>query len=189
MNIKAIAADKNQFAGSHGKANLELHKKLNEYGYKVISVPIPFGDYVLITDQLMETIRRRESRSLLKKMDLVGDIKVSVDLKGGGLDEVAMNIQGKSHDRFRDEAILAQKCGCTLYVLVIDEKIRSVNDVHTWKSKRKKSKANPGSLQKAMITMSEKYGIKWRFCTSESSARAIIYLLTGIDEGKRGLNT
>lgn len=182
MSIKAIAADKNQFAGSHGKANLELHKKLNSYGYKVIPAPIPFGDYVLITDPMMETISRRGD--LLKKMDLVGDIDISVDLKGGGLDEVAMNIQGNSHERFRDEAILAQKCGCTFYVLVIDEKIRSVNDVHTWKSKRKKSKVNPESLQKAMITMSDKYGIKWRFCTSESAGRAIIYLLTGVDVGK-----
>lgn len=182
MNIKAIAVDKNQFAGSHGEANLVLHRKLDEYGYKIIPVPIPFGDYVLMTDPLAETIRRRGE--LLKKMDLVGDIKTSVDLKGGGLDEVAMNIQSNSHDRFRDEVILAQKCGCTLFVLVIDEKIRSVNDVHTWKSKRKKSKVNPESLQKAMITMSDKYGIKWRFCTSESAGRAIIYLLTGVDVGK-----
>ena len=133
-----IAVDKNQFAGSHGAANAKLHIKLKSYGADIIPLPLPFGDYVLATNDLLDTVKRRGER--LKKMDLVGDIKVSVDLKAGGLDEVAMNIQSSSHERFRDEVILAQKCGCCLYILVIEENVKNVDGVESWKSKRKKSK-------------------------------------------------
>lgn len=177
---KYIAADKNQFAGSHGISNAEQHMQIRRYGYEICPVPLPFGDYCLLTDQMTETIKRRENR--LKKADFVGDIKVSVDTKAN-MDEVAMNIQSPSHNRFRDEAILAQKCGCKLCVLICDERIRGINDVASWKSKRKKSKVNPESLMKAMKTMSEKYGIYWYFCKRESIGRAIIYLLTGDDMG------
>ena len=177
-----VAVDKNQFAGSHGIANAKLHIKLKSYGVDIIPLPLPFGDYVLATDALLDTVKRRGDK--LKKMDLVGDIKVSVDLKAGGLDEVAMNIQSSSHERFRDEAILAQKCGCRLYVLVQDEKVRTVDDVPTWKSKRKKSKVNAASLAKAMKTMSDKYGFKWMFVSEKNSGRAVMYLLTGKDWGE-----
>lgn len=174
-----LAVDKNQFAGTHGQANAEIHMRLKDYGIELVPAPIPFGDYVLLTDDMEDTIERRGDK--LKKMDLVGDIKVSVDLKAGGLDEVAMNIQGKEHNRFRDEAILAKKCGCLFYVLVVDETIRTIDDVALWRSKRKASQVNPVALSKAMRTMWQKYSINWIFCSRENTARAIMYLLTGVD--------
>lgn len=179
--MEIIAADKNQFAGSHGESNCDQHKQICRYGFNILPIPLPFGDYCLVTDDLAETIKRRGNK--LKKADLVGDIKTSVDTKAS-LDEVAMNIQSSSHERFRDEAILAQKCGCRLYVLVKEASVHGIDHVHEWRSNRKSSKTNPASLEKAMRTMSEKYGIVWVFCTHENAGRAIIYLLTGKDYGE-----
>jgi len=94
---------------------------------------------------------------------------------------VAMNIQGPEHDRFRDECILAKKCGCQLYILICEENIRNINEVWRWRSKRKGAKTNPIALQKAMQTISARYGVRWFFCRHESIGRSIIYLLTGKD--------
>ena len=176
--MKKIAVDKNQTVGSHGTANADQHKQLEKYGYAWEAVPLPFGDYCLVTDEFQQTVDRRGEK--LKKMDLCGDVKSAIDVKAS-LDEVAMNVQGPEHDRFRDECILAQKCGCKLTILVCDESIRSVNDVWKWRSKRKGSKSNPIALMKAMQTMSLRYSVRWLFCRHESIGRSIIYLLTGED--------
>lgn len=182
MAMMKIAVDINQTTGSHGKANADQHLQINKYGYSVVPMPLPYADYCLVTADLQDTVNRRGEK--LKKMDLVGDIKVAVDMKAS-LDEVAMNIQGPEHARFRDECILARKCGCQLHILVCDENIKTVNDVWKWRSRRKGAQTNAAALMKAMQTMSIKYGCRWYFCRHESIGRAIIYLLTGEDPGEQ----
>jgi hypothetical protein len=44
------------------------------------------------------------------------------------------------------------------------------------------SKADPKRLRKALITMQERYGVKFRFCSKESTGAEIVRLLT---EGKQ----
>lgn len=193
-----IAADKNQFAGSHGKSNALKHKKIEDMGHEICPVPLPYGDYCLITDEMQETIDRRGDK--LKKADLVGDVKVSVDSKKDLL-EVAGNICSSSHNRFRDEIILSKKCGCKMYVLVEENGINSVQDVFRWQNPRmhrynkiaymhkmgrwmniklpKKPPTSGQTLAKAMLTMQLKYGVEWVFCSREESGKEIIRLLTG----------
>lgn len=192
-----IAADKNQFTGSHGESNSGKHRQILEFGHELIPVPLPYGDYCLITDEMQETIDRRGKK--LKKADLVGDIKVSVDTKKD-LGEVCMNICSGAHSRFRDEAILASKCGCKLYILIEEPGISGIEDVFHWKNPRMyrynrikymhnlgkwlntplpKAPPTPGAtVAKAMLTMQEKYGCVFKFTAPERAGEEIINLLT-----------
>lgn len=192
-----IAADKNQFSGSHGWSNLKKHVWIAQEGNEIIPTPLPFGDYCLITDQMQETIDRRGDK--LKKQDLVGDIKLSIDTKKDLL-EVAGNICSGSHSRFRDEIILAQKVGAKMIILIEEKGIKSIEDVFQWRNPRmhrynkirymhsigkwssvKAPKRPPTSgqtLAKAMLTCQLKYGCKFLFCSPEETGTKIIEILT-----------
>uniref|UniRef100_A0AAU8B9C0 ERCC4 domain-containing protein EP364R n=1 Tax=Dulem virus 39 TaxID=3145757 RepID=A0AAU8B9C0_9CAUD len=192
-----IAADKNQFAGIHGKSNALKHRQIESLGIELLPTPLPFGDYCLVTDEMQETIDRRGNK--LKKADLVGDIKVSVDSKAG-LSEVCMNICGSSHNRFRDELILAQKCGCKLYILIEEPKITSIEQVFQWINPRlhrynkikymhnlgkwqnvalpKAPPTKGATLAKAMLSMQFKYGVEFLFCRPDEAGQRIVDLLT-----------
>lgn len=194
--IYKIAADKNQFAGCHGKSNAIKHASLKALGAEVIPTPLPFGDYCLITDEMQETITRRGTK--LKKQDLVGDIELSIDSKKDLL-EVAGNICSGAHGRFRDEIILAQKVGAKMIILVEEPGIKCVEDVFKWQNPRThryntikymhklgkwqdvpepKAPPTPGPvLAKAMLTCSLKYGCEWRFCSKENAGREILKIL------------
>lgn len=191
-----IAADKNQFVGTHGKSNHRKHKELKELGNELVPIPLPFGDYCLITDEMQETIDRRGSK--LKKQDLVGDIKLSIDTKKDLL-EVCGNICSSSHARFRDEVILAQKVGATLIILVEEAGINSIDDVFKWQNPRlhrynkikymheqgkwqnialpKAPPTNGKTLAKAMLTLENKYGCRFMFCKPSETANKIVELL------------
>ena len=198
-----IAADKNQFAGSHGISNAKKHIQIErDLGHELLDVPLPFGDYCLITEEMQETIDRRGAK--LKKQDLVGDIKISVDSKKDLL-EVCGNICSGSHNRFRDEVILAQKCGCKLYILVEEPKIKSISDVFRWQNPRmhrynkikymhgigkwgnvklpKKPPTSGEVLAKSMITMQEKYGCEFLFTSPQEAGAKIIELLGVTGDG------
>jgi ribosome-associated protein len=121
-----IGEDKGQQAGKH-----EIkHKWFSENGHELTQIPLPVGDYIEITDAVQSVIDRRGDK--LKKMDFMGSYKISVDSKKD-LQEVVGNIQGKAHNRFRDECILGQQNGIKLYILVEHGgKIKSLEDVKTW---------------------------------------------------------
>ena len=192
-----IVADKNQFAGSHGKSNYKKHRAMAEAGISVLSVPLPFGDYCRLNAGMKETIIRRHDK--LKKADLMGDIKLAIDSKKD-LVEVAQNVCSKSHSRFRDECILSQKVGARLIVLVEEPNIHSVRDVFTWHNPRmnrynkikrmheqgkwqqvplpSRPPVSGQTLAKAMITMEKKYGVEWQFCSREDAGKRIIEILS-----------
>lgn len=191
-----IISDRNQFTGSHAKSNKRKHDLLEYYtGEKIIVIPMAFGDYTKVTPELLETIKRRGDK--LKKADTAPDIKVSVDFKLG-LNEVAMNICSGSHDRFRDECILAQKHGCKLYILVQEENVKSIDDVFRWVNPRNKNwyfqkkKAEQQGLKipkqppkgetiaKAILTMQLKYApLEFVFANEKDVPKKIIELLEG----------
>lgn len=194
-----IAGDVNQFTGSHEKSNAPLHRALIADGHTVEKIPLPFGDYCQVTEQMQDTINRRGDK--LKKADLVGDVKISVDRKNS-IDELCGNICGKSHARFRDECILAQKCGCKLYILVENSaNIRSVRDVFRWQNPRlyrykriqnahacgkmlnvdlpKQPPTNGVTLAKSLLTMQAKYGVTFVFCAPREAPQLLVRLLNG----------
>lgn len=99
------------------------------------------------------------------------------------MDEIAKNIgsTSKEHERFRNECILAQKLGTKLIVLVENtDGIFHISQVAAWKNPRRKfaeSAVDGDRLYKAMVTMQNKYGVRFMFCRPEDSARLIVELL------------
>ena len=195
-----IAVDKNQLQkGSHAQSNAYNHRMMERAGHTLVALPLPFGDYAELTEEMQRGIERRGDR--LKKIDLVGDIKIAVDRKNS-IDEICGNVCSttSAHERFRDEVILAQKCGCKFYVLIEDEKVTSLDDLEHWQNPREKKyfyykalmaqgkklrmilpKQPPASgkkLAKALRTMETKYGVEFVFCKPEDAAQRIVELLT-----------
>ena len=195
-----IAVDKNQLQkGSHAQSNAYNHRMMERAGHTLVALPLPFGDYAELTEEMQRGIERRGDR--LKKIDLVGDIKIAVDRKNS-IDEICGNVCSttKAHERFRDEVILAQKCGCKFYVLIEDEKVTSLDDLEHWQNPREKKyfyykaliaqgkklrmilpKQPPASgkkLAKALRTMETKYGVEFVFCKPEDAAQRIVEILT-----------
>ena len=198
-----IGVDKNQLQkGSHAKSNAYNHRMMERAGHELVAIPLPYADYCEVTEEMQETIDRRGDK--LKKADLVGDIKIAVDRKNS-IDEICGNVCSttSAHERFRDEVILAQKCGCKFYVLIEDDKVTSLDDLEKWENPREKKyfyykalmaqgkklrmilpKQPPASgkkLAKALRTMETKYGVKFLFCKPKDAAERIVEILTNGD--------
>lgn len=199
-----IAVDKNQLQkGSHAQSNAYNHRMMERAGHELVTLPLPYADYCEVTEEMQETIDRRGDK--LKKADLVGDIKIAVDRKNS-IDEICGNVCSttKAHERFRDEVILAKKCGCKFYVLIEDEKVTNLDDLEHWENPREKKyfimkarkdkgyklkyplpKQPPASgktLAKALRTMETKYGVKFLFCKPKDAAARIVEILKGGNE-------
>lgn len=197
MSIK-IVEDKAQQDGKH-----EIkHQWFDGHDVEVIQAPLPVGDYILYTDAVEDVIHRKTCRGVpLKKMDFMGSYKVSVDTKRD-VQEIIGNICGKQHGRFRDECMLARDNGILLYVLIENtDGVKSIDDLHYWENPRAKIQkwittpsgrrikvlkypdaTKGGMLAKAMVTMQEKYGVKFLFCRPEEAGDHIVRLLT-LQEG------
>lgn len=142
------------------------HKEINKYfalhGIKVVRSKMLVGDY-----------------------QIANDGRVAVDTKKDVL-ELFGNI-GKDHERFRRECELAKAADIQLIILTEEElpegrldkwvspKFKNSNAYHN--AGDPKSKANPVAMRKAMITMSRKYGVIFKFCRKEESGAKIIELL------------
>ena len=158
------------------KKHERKHKWFEENGIKIERCRLYVGDYTLPTNQ-----------------------SVCIDTKKD-IQELIGDICGKSHERFRDECIRAQEAGVKLIILVenesgyVDKKhtvynkvVRSIDDLFSWvnprlfiwkNGKQKYPNATKGSvLAKCCITMSQKYGVEFMFCTPKESAGKIVELL------------
>ena len=196
-----IAVDKAQKDGKH----TVKHSQIENLGHELVFLPLPVGDYILVDEAVAEVIKRRGEK--LKKIDLIGVTRRSVDSKYG-MEEIYGDVIGKQHERFRDELILAQQNNIQLIILIESApEVKCLDDVKRWKNwkqlyaycKRHKIPSGKGMMEriedfvshggqkppvngehlyKAMLTMSEKYGVKWAFCNPASTGKAIIYLLT-----------
>lgn len=145
-----IIEDTRQKSGMH-----ELkHQHFEEMGVELVRNMLPFGDYALPPS-------------------------ISVDTKAD-MAEIASNI-GSDHKRFKRECIAARDAGCQLIILVENtDGIACVNDVHKWVNPELiyRPRAITGDrLQKAMLTMNERYGVRFEFCRPEESAKRIMELL------------
>lgn len=202
-----IGVDKAQKEGKHDLK----HNQLIEMGHELWFLPLPVGDYILVDDAVREVVKRRGDK--LKKMDLLGVTKRSVDTKYG-MEEIYLCLIGKSHPRFRDECILAQQNGVPLTILIESApEVSCLEDVKRWSNwkqlgaycRRNKIKMGEGMLDriedfvahggqkppvsgeqlyKTMITFATRHGCKWAFVSPEMCGKAIAYLL-----GKGGENS
>lgn len=107
---------------------------------------------------------------------------VSIDTKKD-IVEIAGNICGQQHERFRAECELARNCGIQLIVLI--EEMPPNGDLDLWQSPRTRkckplTQVKGATLKKAMATMTERYGVRFEFTTRANSPKRIIEILEGI---------
>ena len=186
-----LIEDSNNKPGKH-----ELKNRFwSANGIEVIRQRLPVGDYVMVNEKIQDVFDRKEKRGIpVKMMDLLGTYDVCVDSKKSCL-ELAQNVCGDSHDRFRDECVLAQNNGIQLIVLVENEDgITELKELHRWVNPRlliRKygrqvyPKAVRGvTLMKACMTMEKKYApLKFLFCHPLESGQKILELLGGGEDG------
>lgn len=138
----------------NGKHDIK-HNWFETNDISVIRSKLPFGDYAPVP-------------------------KISIDTKRN-IDEIAMNICGKEHKRFINECKAAKAAGCHLIILVENDLgISDISMVHTWENPRSgySDKCVQGPrLQKAMETISERYGVSFHFCTPADAGARIMELL------------
>lgn len=146
-----IQEDTRQKAGKHDVK----HDYFAEHGVELVRCKLPFGDYALVPS-------------------------ISIDTKEN-MDEIAMNICGSEHKRFINECKAAKAAGCSLVILVENTLgITDISQVHKWINPRVvySSKCVQGPrLQKAMETISERYGVRFMFCRPEDAGRIITEIL------------
>ena len=143
-----IQEDTRQKVGEH-----EIkHQWFSDNGVGIVRCKLPFGDYAPIPP-------------------------VSIDTKRN-MGEIAQNICGKEHRRFVNECKAARAAGCALIILIENDLgITDLSQVHTWINPRTiySDKCVQGDrLQKAMETISERYGVRFMFCRPEESAQIIL---------------
>ena len=152
------------------------HKYFAENGIEVRRCRLYVGDYTLPTNQ-----------------------SICIDSKAS-ITEIANNVCGKEHARFRRECERAQEAGIQLIILVenkgglikgtsiVNPTIRRLEDLHSWVNprlciRRSGKQLYPSAtrgvtLMKACITMEKKYGCRFLFTTPEESGEMIVKLLT-----------
>jgi len=139
------------------------HKNIAAYckqmGIEIVRTKLLVGDYMLTG---------------------AGSGGISVDTKMG-VPELASNIF-QEHTRFRAECETAQKCDIQLIVLI--EEVLPEGRLDKWVSPlnrdgKPKYRFDPVILRKAMITMQERYGCKFRFCDGRSTGKELIEYLKG----------
>ena len=149
-------------------------------------------------------IEVKRNKCFVGDWTLVADHSVCIDTKTLGLQEVYSNLIGKDHERFRKECAEAQTCEIKLIVLVEESGIKCIDDVAHWQNPRrakwfqlnamhkagkclnrvqpKQPPAPSETLMKSMKTMSERYGVEWRFCEKSDTGRVIVEILGGKSE-------
>lgn len=158
--------------GKHG--NIKAFCDL--VGVRVVRTKIVVGDYTLPTNQ-----------------------SICIDTKQD-LNEVYSNLV-QSHDRFARECDLAQQLGIHLIVLVEDDEVDCLDDVHKWSNPRYKrymmlkaghkagrfmgTKLPPKPpvdskrLEQMMKTFAEHHGCEWQFCRKSETGLKICEILMG----------
>ena len=149
-----IIEDTRQQKGKH-----EIkHGYFGKNGVSVLRSKLPFGDYSLPP-------------------------KIAIDTKEN-MSEIANNMCGttKEHIRFREECKKAKDAGCKLIILIENKDgINCVNDVFHWENPRMQFSATACTgerLAKTMLTMSERYGVDFKFCTPEEAPALIMEILS-----------
>ena len=169
-----IQTDTRQHAGKHAIKD----EWWASHGVSTVRTKLDFGDY------------------------MAEGSNVSVDTKRS-IAEIAQNINGRNHDRFKRECIRARDAGCRLVILVENrDGVTELSGVNSWTNDHCKScgyyarrscrpwdgrekcikhgtrKPIQGPrLAKAMFTMSERYGVNFMFCHPRDTARIICELL------------
>ena len=133
------------------------HKKILEYFEKnnidYITSKLDYGDYKIYKDNSV-VIDRKDSL-----LELTGNL-----------------CHTNEHERIKREIARAKEDGCKDFIFLIAEsKIKSVEDIKNWSSSHTKVKGSV--LLKIMVTMKNKYGVRFIICPRREMGKKIIELL------------
>lgn len=125
-------------------------------------------------------IRTVRSKLIVGDYARLDNQTISVDTKKDII-EIAGNICGKQHDRFRAECERARECGIRLIVLI--EEIPPRGDLSLWTARKTRTgkpltQVKGETLKKAMATMTERYGVVFEFTTRENCPKRIVEILS-----------
>lgn len=136
----------------------------------------------------IEQYCREMNIPIVRKMLSVGDYRlaqitekggfafinnISVDVKGGGLSELASDLY-KDKLQFNKKYRKCFDNKIQLYVLV-EEEVNDINDILSWSSKH--TKINGRLLIDMIDRVRKSYGVKFVFCKKEQTAQTIINIL------------
>lgn len=109
---------------------------------------------------------------------MLPDGNVSVDTKEN-LEEISRNLMNHSDSsRFWNEIRRSKELGIKLIILVeAGPAVKNINDVARWKSRF--SSVTGRRLLEEMIRVEYSYGVIWKFCSKQSTAKKIIEILEG----------
>ena len=136
-----------------------IHAYCSEQGIEIIRTKLLVGDYMLTGS---------------------GSGGISCDTKMGVGELASCCFQ--EHERFRAEMETAQKCDIQLIILT-EEKLPG-GRLENWRSPlgrdgRPRYRFDPVTLKKVMLTMQEKYGVRFRFCDGRSTGKVLMEYLKG----------
>lgn len=154
MNNILILADSRQQKDSY------ITKYFDENNIQWIRTCLPSADYM----------------ALWYNNGFIKDYSVLIDTKKD-VEEIVGNLcHTTEHERIKKEIEKAKELGCKKFIfLICDNKIKTIDDLKNWTSKRTKVKGT--TLLKIMSTMSQKYGIKFIFTSKQKAGAKIIDLL------------
>lgn len=109
-------------------------------------------------------------------LGFIWDYSTLIDTKKD-VEEIVGNLcRSTEHERIKREVQKARDVGCENFIfLICDNKIKSIDDLKNWSSKRTKVKGE--TLLKIMSTMASKYGIRFIFTDKKNAGAKIIQLL------------
>lgn len=95
----------------------------------------------------------------------------------------------QQHERFQKELVRAMDAGIQIIILCEHgEEIRRLEDVYFWDNSRLKDspKATTGeSLYKSLMTIKNRYNVRFEFCTKAETGKRIMELLNDGEEKQR----
>lgn len=112
--------------------------------------------------------------------------KVIIDTKKNLLEMSGNLCRVTEHARIKREIAKACDIGCERFIfLIADSNITCLEEVHKWQVPTRKNgikytKVKPETLEKIMKTMSDKYGVEFRFCIKKEMGKKIIELLENV---------
>ena len=131
--------------------------------------------------KILEYFEKVNQDYIISKLD-TGDYMIYKDYstiidKKDGLLELAGNLcKNTEHERVKREIQRAKELGCSNFIFLIqDSKIKSVEDIKNWSSPHTKVKGSV--LLKIMVTMKNKYGVRFIICPRREMGKKIIELL------------
>ena len=136
------------------KGHKSILKYFDEHNIDYITSKLDYGDYKLYKNN-----------------------NVVIDRKDGLLELSGNLCHTTEHERIKREIDRAKEDGCKDFIFLIGEsKIKSVEDIKNWSSVHTKVKGI--TLLKIMVTMKQKYGVRFIICKKSDMGKKIVELLS-----------